>query len=125
LARRTGGKITVRAFETGQLVLVRAAVASVHSHSAIVRIPTVKLMTELPVEVPISEIFLPGSSDEAAAAVQLLMQRLDSLCDIGLRVQAEIYELGGHALTPRQIQGPNVRGHRGDCACVFTPSRIG
>lgn len=95
---RVGGTLTLRAVEFGQLVLVRAEVAAARAHSAIVKIPTVKLPGPLPVEVPICELFLPQATDAACEVAALLVARIDALHDIGLRLQAELYELGGHAL---------------------------
>jgi hypothetical protein len=87
-------------------VLIRALVAEARSQTAIVNVPTIRpsdlapgalQLHALRVEVPISELFGPPSSDTACEVVQLLNQRIDALHDIGLRLQAELYELGGHA----------------------------
>lgn len=83
-------------------MLVRAEVAAARAHSAIVKIPTVKLPGPLPVEVPICELFLPPSTDAACDALALLIERLAGLQETALRLQAEIYELGGHALSSEQ-----------------------
>lgn len=92
--------MTLRPFALGQLAFVRARVSACHAHSAIMRIPMMKLDAEMPVEVPISEIFLPPSTDAAAQAAQLLVAQLTALLQVARRTQAEIYELGGHALIP-------------------------
>ena len=89
--------ITVRDLAEGQGVLVRATVVSLFSQSCLVRVPGV-MGTDTLVQIPISELFQPEPTDQAAAAISMVLDRLDRLHDIALRAQAEVYELGGHAL---------------------------
>ena len=88
--------MTLRALQIGQLVHVRGYVAVARSHSAIVRIPTCKLDVEWPIEVSFADLVLPVDTDGLCEAAGLLMQRLEALRELGLRVQAEAYEVGGH-----------------------------
>lgn len=77
-------------------MLVRAKIIAQHSRSCTVRVPTAT-NAEL-VEIPHSEIFQPDSTDQAAGAIALVAQRIETLREIVARAQAEIYELGAHAL---------------------------
>ena len=77
---------------------MRAKIVAQHSHSCTVRVPTAAKPDEL-VEIPHTEIFQPESTDQAAGAIALVVHRIEGLRDLILRAQAEVYELGGHALT--------------------------
>lgn len=89
--------MTVKAVEYGQLVLVRGQVARLHSQSAGVLFTTAPLTGDAElVELPLSELFLPAGTDDACDVARLLTDRIEALRDIGLRLQAEIYELAGH-----------------------------
>jgi hypothetical protein len=92
-----GAAITVRDLTEGNGVLVRATIVSLFSQSCLVRVPGV-MGADILAQVPISELFRPQPTDQAAAAITLVIDRLDRLHDIALRAQAEVYELGGHAL---------------------------
>lgn len=88
--------ITVRAVEAGQLVQVRGIVRAARAHSALVDMPTVKF-GNIPIEVPMPDLFLPPNTDAAYDAMRLLLERLAAAQEIGARTLAELYELGGHA----------------------------
>ena len=71
---------------------MRATVVRVYGHVCLVR------AAGAPIQVPFTEIFEPQDTDAAVAAIALVAERLDRLRDLVLRAQAEIYELGGHAM---------------------------
>lgn len=81
---------------------MRGSVALVNAHTAIVRVPSGKFDGDLPIEVPLSEIFAPTSTDAVCEILQTLEGRLCSLPLLVERAKAEIYELGCHALKPRR-----------------------
>lgn len=91
------GQISARAFSVSDLVAVRGLVVDVRAHSVVVRLPRLGGAALL-IEEPISEVYALPDTAPLAEAAALLVDRLDRLQELGMRVVAEVYELGGHAL---------------------------
>lgn len=105
--------MTVYAFEEGGQALARGRILMPSSHKCLVRFVTDDERGEhRDVDMPYGHLFHPCSTDAAYEASRVLMQLLnqfgqvpigealrhvDQLRSIGLRLQAEVYELGAHA----------------------------
>lgn len=115
--------MSVRAFEIGTLAMVRTRVHFARSHSAIVDIPSLKY-GDMPVEIALADLFAPADSDAAALAAAELVGRADGLLALAQRLQAEIYELGGHAAVNRLSKSPGLTFGKsgGIVPCVETPN---
>ena len=94
----SGGNLTIRDLTEGTGVMLRARVIAVHSRTCVLHVGDSRGGELL--EVAHSEIFRPDSTDDVAGVLALAIDRVEKLRDIVLRAQAEVYELGAHALTP-------------------------
>ena len=92
--------MTVHPMNGHRFVLVRARLLAEYSQHCSLGFPCDDQGNMTLLTLPHSEIFCRESTDAARNTIRELVERLHQIMPVAERAQLEVYELGGHAMTP-------------------------
>lgn len=89
--------MTARVVPEGAWVLIRGRVLEARRLDCIIQVSSHLVGKPTSVVVPHTELFMPENSEALYEASRLLLDRIEALREIAIRVQAEANEFGGAA----------------------------